>query len=158
MHQPGFNIPGMSSVGSHDDGFSVNSTFFGEKNLALLRKMKENQERLSTELTGKQSDLFHIRQRTFKSPQLNESKANYIDFNKKISPLARILGNDKSTGYGSFRKQSIESKLLLESSKNEHSPSSPRDRDNHLDNKVFLTENVHNSMLLPTTKVKRNHT
>lgn len=46
-----------------------------------------------------------MNRRPFKaSPRLNiDEEINFIDYNRRLSPLSRILGKDKATGGGSFR-------------------------------------------------------
>ena len=89
-------------------GFPVDAKFFGEKNYALLKRMQDNQDKLSSELMSKMEGKVVSSRRTFKSPQLHKicPKADYIDFNRRLSPLSRILGSDRATGFGQFRKQS----------------------------------------------------
>ena len=41
--------------------------------------------------------------RKLRSTRIVEEEINYIDHNRKMSPLTRIMGNDKRTGPKSFR-------------------------------------------------------
>ena len=43
--------------------------------------------------------------RDLRSTRIVEEEINYIDHNRKMSPLTRIMGNDKRTGPKSFRSQ-----------------------------------------------------
>ena len=43
--------------------------------------------------------------RQLKSPRIIQEKVDYIEHNRNMSPLTRILGSDKTTGPRSFRTQ-----------------------------------------------------
>ena len=81
------------------DCMSVDSKFFGEKNAALMKKMKENEARFnSTDMQRKSREFIKMQRRPFKKTPQEGEEINYIDYNKRLSPLARILGKDKAIG------------------------------------------------------------
>ena len=86
------------------EGLSLDSKFYGEKNANLIKMMKTKgkQAYRSSDMSGELA----MKRRAFKvSPQVNieTPEINFIDFNKRMSPLSRILGKDKNDGQGSFR-------------------------------------------------------
>ena len=72
------------------------------------------------------------------SPRLNLEgmEINYIDHNKRMSPLSRVMGKDAYSGPGSFRSQT---KLISKGKSGRTSPDG--DPGN-----TFLTENVQSVM------------
>ena len=97
-------ITPLGGAGTPLEGLSVDSQFYGDKNAHLMSVMK-NGIKKNYRSTDMSSRFPNSRQtdRRLQSTRIVEEEINYIDHNRKMSPLTRIMGNDKRTGPKSFR-------------------------------------------------------